>query len=36
MDCVVHFLSLKRTLADLWHSLGGVSITDIGEKRYLF
>ncbi|MBA0697805.1 hypothetical protein Goari_021330, partial [Gossypium aridum] len=27
MDCVVHFLSLKRTLADLCHSLGGVSIT---------
>ncbi|MBA0814682.1 hypothetical protein Gohar_020493, partial [Gossypium harknessii] len=31
-DCVVYFLSLKRTLADLWHLLGGVSIIDIGEK----
>ncbi|TYH95269.1 hypothetical protein ES332_A12G094400v1 [Gossypium tomentosum] len=35
-DCVVHFLFLKKTLANLWHPLGGVSITDIGEKRYVF
>ncbi|MBA0728277.1 hypothetical protein Golax_001189 [Gossypium laxum] len=34
-DCVVHFPSLKITLADLWHPLRGVLITDIWEKRYL-
>ncbi|MBA0737194.1 hypothetical protein Gogos_010667 [Gossypium gossypioides] len=27
---------MRRTLANLWHPLGGVSITDIGEKRVLF
>ncbi|KAK5835929.1 hypothetical protein PVK06_011647 [Gossypium arboreum] len=36
IDCVVRFPSLKKTLVDLWHPLGGVSITDIGEKRYFF
>lgn len=35
-DCVIHFPSLKRTLADLWHPLGGVTITDLGDKMYLF
>lgn len=28
-NCVVHFPSLKITLATLWHPLKGVSITDI-------
>ncbi|MFQ6623990.1 hypothetical protein Gotur_004035 [Gossypium turneri] len=36
IDCVIHFPSLKRTIADLWHPLGGVIITDLGKKRYLF
>lgn len=31
-DCIIHFPSLKRTLADLWHPLGGVIITDLGDK----
>ncbi|MBA0554511.1 hypothetical protein Golob_013609 [Gossypium lobatum] len=35
-NCVIYFSSLRKTLVDLWHPLGGVSITDIGEKRYLF
>ncbi|MBA0852166.1 hypothetical protein Goshw_001961, partial [Gossypium schwendimanii] len=35
-DSVVHFPSMIRTWANLWHLLGGVSITDIGEKRVLF
>ncbi|MBA0579182.1 hypothetical protein Gorai_021445, partial [Gossypium raimondii] len=35
-DCVIHFSSLKRTLAYLWHPLGGVVILDLGDKRYLF
>ncbi|MBA0735304.1 hypothetical protein Gogos_019165 [Gossypium gossypioides] len=35
IDCVIHFLPLKRTMADLWHPLG-VIITYLGGKRYLF
>ncbi|PPE02531.1 hypothetical protein GOBAR_DD00425 [Gossypium barbadense] len=35
-DCVIHFPSLKRTLTDLWHPLGGVIISDLGGKWYLF
>ncbi|MBA0785058.1 hypothetical protein Gotri_027805 [Gossypium trilobum] len=35
-DSVVHFPSLRNTMADLWHPIGGICISDIGEKRYLF
>ncbi|MBA0814597.1 hypothetical protein Gohar_020415 [Gossypium harknessii] len=35
-DSVVHFLSTRNTLADLWHILEGVAISDIEEKSYLF
>ncbi|MBA0706646.1 hypothetical protein Golax_018743, partial [Gossypium laxum] len=35
-DSVVHFPSLRNTMADLWHPIGGICITDIGENRYLF
>ncbi|KAH1038959.1 hypothetical protein J1N35_040702 [Gossypium stocksii] len=34
-DSVVYFLSMRNTLADLWRLLGGVAISDIGEKSYL-
>ncbi|MBA0613013.1 hypothetical protein Godav_013535, partial [Gossypium davidsonii] len=27
---------MRNMLANLWHPLGGISITDIGEKRVLF
>lgn len=27
---------MKTVLANLWHALGGVTITDIEEKRFLF
>ncbi|XP_012081522.1 uncharacterized protein At4g02000-like [Jatropha curcas] len=27
---------MKVTFADLWHPLGGVNITDLGAKRFLF
>ncbi|MBA0792520.1 hypothetical protein Gohar_017013, partial [Gossypium harknessii] len=33
---VVHFPSMRRTLAEVWHPVGGISITDLGEKRILF
>ncbi|MBA0601412.1 hypothetical protein Gorai_004589 [Gossypium raimondii] len=36
MDSVVNFPSLRNTLADLWHPLGGATISDIGDKRILF
>ncbi|KAH1083136.1 hypothetical protein J1N35_022897 [Gossypium stocksii] len=35
-DSVVHFPSLRNTMADLWHPIGGVCIIDLGDKRYLF
>ncbi|MBA0863380.1 hypothetical protein Goshw_020283 [Gossypium schwendimanii] len=35
-DSAVHFPSLRNTMTDLWHSIGGICITDLGEKRYLF
>ncbi|MBA0610395.1 hypothetical protein Godav_011255 [Gossypium davidsonii] len=35
-DSVVHFPAMRNTLANLWHPLGGVSITNIGEKGSLF
>ncbi|MBA0800028.1 hypothetical protein Gohar_010497 [Gossypium harknessii] len=36
MDSAVNFPSLKNTLADLWHPLRGVSITEMENKRILF
>ncbi|MFQ6654178.1 hypothetical protein Gotur_025265 [Gossypium turneri] len=35
-DSIVHFPSLRNTMADLWHPIGGICITELGEKRYLF
>ncbi|MBA0633445.1 hypothetical protein Godav_005356 [Gossypium davidsonii] len=35
-DCVIHFLSLKRALVDLWHPIGGITISDLWDKRCLF
>ncbi|MBA0552436.1 hypothetical protein Golob_023245, partial [Gossypium lobatum] len=29
---VVHFSSLRNTMADLWHPIGGICITELGEK----
>lgn len=33
---VVHFPSLRNTLADLWHPIRGICISDLGEKWFLF
>ncbi|MBA0820461.1 hypothetical protein Gohar_021132 [Gossypium harknessii] len=33
---VVHFLVMKNTMANLWHLLGGIQISNLGEKRYVF
>ncbi|GMI85726.1 hypothetical protein HRI_002241900 [Hibiscus trionum] len=33
---VIHFLAMRNTLVDLWRPLGGISITDLGEKRICF
>ncbi|MBA0750601.1 hypothetical protein Gogos_002007 [Gossypium gossypioides] len=35
-DSIVNFPSLKNTLANLWHPLRRVSITEIEDKRILF
>lgn len=32
----VNFMSMKTVLANIWHPLEGVTITDIGEIRFLF
>ncbi|KAK5840015.1 hypothetical protein PVK06_008877 [Gossypium arboreum] len=36
MDSVVHFPPMRNLLANLWRPLGGISITDIRERRVLF
>ncbi|MBA0833960.1 hypothetical protein Goarm_006364 [Gossypium armourianum] len=33
---VVHSTTTKNTMANLWHPLGGIQISNLGEKRYLF
>ncbi|MBA0872654.1 hypothetical protein Goshw_017919 [Gossypium schwendimanii] len=35
-NSVVHFPSMRFVLADLWHPIEGVSITEIEDKRVLF
>lgn len=35
-DRSVHFPSLRNTMAELWHPIGGRAITNLGEKWYLF
>ncbi|KAK5792721.1 hypothetical protein PVK06_033839 [Gossypium arboreum] len=31
-NSVVHFPSLRNTIADLWHPIGGICISDLGIK----
>ncbi|MBA0729546.1 hypothetical protein Golax_022726, partial [Gossypium laxum] len=33
---MVNFQAMKNTLANVWHLIGGVVISDLGEKRFLF
>ncbi|KAK5804835.1 hypothetical protein PVK06_032486 [Gossypium arboreum] len=33
---VVHFSAMRNTLANIWHPLEEVQISDLGDKRYLF
>ncbi|MBA0710170.1 hypothetical protein Golax_025162 [Gossypium laxum] len=35
-DSIVHFPSLRNTMADLWHPIRGICISDLGDRRYLF
>ncbi|PPR86420.1 hypothetical protein GOBAR_AA34272 [Gossypium barbadense] len=32
----INFQSMSLVMANLWHPIGGVSITDIGDKRIIF
>ncbi|TYH94725.1 hypothetical protein E1A91_A12G057300v1 [Gossypium mustelinum] len=36
MATVVQFQAMRTTLVNLWHPHGGVKITYMGEKRFLF
>ncbi|KAH1091594.1 hypothetical protein J1N35_018851 [Gossypium stocksii] len=41
VDCfvtatIINFQLMRTVMANLWHPLGGVTITDIGEKIILF
>ncbi|KAG8489479.1 hypothetical protein CXB51_017459 [Gossypium anomalum] len=36
MASVVHFPTMKNTMENLWNPLGGVQISYLGGKRYLF
>lgn len=33
---VINFQSMRNTLADVWHLLGGIEITNLGGKHFLF
>ncbi|MBA0579790.1 hypothetical protein Gorai_022036 [Gossypium raimondii] len=32
----INFQSMRTVMANLWHPLGGISITEVGEKRFVF
>lgn len=32
---VVHFPALKNTIANLWYSLGGIQISNLGDRQFL-
>ncbi|MBA0803073.1 hypothetical protein Gohar_013322 [Gossypium harknessii] len=33
---VIHFLTMRNTMTNLWHLVKGVQISNLGEKRFLF
>lgn len=33
---IIHHPVMRSTLANLWHRVKGIQITDLGEKRYMF
>ncbi|GMI90838.1 hypothetical protein HRI_002753100 [Hibiscus trionum] len=33
---VVNFMSMRTTLANVWNPVGGISVLNLGEKRFLF
>ncbi|MBA0755253.1 hypothetical protein Gogos_005642 [Gossypium gossypioides] len=33
---VINFQAMRNTMANIWHPLRGVVISDLGEKRFLF
>lgn len=35
-DSMVHFPSLRNTMVDLWHPIGGIYIVVLRDRRYLF
>ncbi|MBA0633819.1 hypothetical protein Godav_029476, partial [Gossypium davidsonii] len=35
-DSIVHFPSLRNTIADLWYPIRGICISDLGDRCFLF
>ncbi|MBA0573656.1 hypothetical protein Golob_000920, partial [Gossypium lobatum] len=33
---IVHFPAMKSTMANLWHLIRGVQISDLGDKQFSF
>lgn len=33
---VIHYPTMRSTMANLWHTIKGVQILDLGEERFLF
>ncbi|MBA0554578.1 hypothetical protein Golob_013674, partial [Gossypium lobatum] len=33
---VINFQAMRNTMANIWHLLGGVMISNLGEKWFLF
>ncbi|GMJ01087.1 hypothetical protein HRI_003777900 [Hibiscus trionum] len=33
---IIHFESMRNTLANVWRPLGGITISDLGDRRLLF
>ncbi|GMJ03098.1 hypothetical protein like AT3G31430 [Hibiscus trionum] len=33
---VINFQSMRSTLANVWHPIGGISISELGDGRFLF
>ncbi|MBA0777743.1 hypothetical protein Gotri_005722, partial [Gossypium trilobum] len=36
MTSLIHYSTRRSTMANLWHPVKGIQISDLGEKRFLF
>ncbi|KAK8489971.1 hypothetical protein V6N11_065394 [Hibiscus sabdariffa] len=35
-NSIINFQSMRATLANVWHPIGGIAVSDLGSGRYLF